>query len=100
AIRIFLNISNQCGHSPIRDFKTNVETAASGCPPGAARLWPASPQTQEGAREARLIFRRSRPQASLLRPNHKQLLPIFDGLAVASQLLHDFTGHVGLYLIQ
>src|ERR1700683_798787 len=34
-----------------------------------------------------------------LAPNHKQLLPILDGLTVGDQLLHDLTAHVRFDLV-
>ena len=36
---------------------------------------------------------------SLLRPDHKQFLPVLDGLPVIGQLLHDFPGHIRLNLV-
>src|SRR5258708_21401971 len=89
AISIFLNISDQLRGQP-----------ALGYPPGAARLFQCvSSDAKKRARRAPGLPKNVTP-ASLLRPYRKQLLPIFDGLAVAPHLLHDFTRHVRFNLIQ
>src|SRR5260370_7833486 len=88
AISIFLNISDQLRGQP-----------ALGYPPGAARLFQCvSSDAKKRARRAPGLPKNVTP-ASLLRPYRKQLLPIFDGLAVAPHLLHDFTRHVRFNLI-
>src|ERR1039458_3157362 len=86
AIRIFLNISAQMWGQP----PSAVRRAQPG--PSTASL-----QTQKGARGARALVLIT---SSLLRPDGEQLLPIFNGLAVAAHLLYDFAGHIRLDLIQ
>src|SRR5580658_8089779 len=82
AIRIFLNMKSASGSE-----KDSGSLAAVG-------------RGQQTNKKARLGAPPQRLPVSLLRPYGKQLLPVFNRLAVRPHLLYDFASHVRLNLVQ